>query len=321
MAAHVADADLTAGRECVVAFAEPNDYRSAVVVGVVGATAGGGGGVAGVYYVQDRPEIIVPVDAAAVSVVSGADAWSAWVQVTAGLGADFILTHILAVSVAGTVYMNGQIEVGVGAAGSEVAVAESEWSTTLQAVSGAGGVSRDPRRVQYYRIPAGTRIAVRAYGRSGSNTVVVYLQGYSGAGPTVQSLATLQQGYVNGTVTLASLNMPETGGLVVSSFVAWAWTAWVQATAAAPARMLVYGFDSGLPGAAFYSADGGLIQLGVGAAGSEVVRGAAGYCRGSSPMVLGHPVLVEAGERIAVRAKSAAAFDFPGIVVVADRLA
>jgi hypothetical protein len=35
VAAHVADADLTAGRQCVVAYLEASDPRSAVVVGVV----------------------------------------------------------------------------------------------------------------------------------------------------------------------------------------------------------------------------------------------------------------------------------------------
>jgi len=42
VAAHVPAADLTAGRECVVAFLEPNDLSSAVLVGVVGATVGSG---------------------------------------------------------------------------------------------------------------------------------------------------------------------------------------------------------------------------------------------------------------------------------------
>jgi len=40
VAAHVPGGDLTAGRECVVAFLEPNDVSSAVLVGVVGATVG-----------------------------------------------------------------------------------------------------------------------------------------------------------------------------------------------------------------------------------------------------------------------------------------
>jgi hypothetical protein len=43
VAAHVSGADLTAGRECVVAFLEPNDVSSAVLVGVVGASVAGAG--------------------------------------------------------------------------------------------------------------------------------------------------------------------------------------------------------------------------------------------------------------------------------------
>jgi hypothetical protein len=35
VAAHVGDGDLTSGRQCVVGFMEPGDYRSAVVLGVL----------------------------------------------------------------------------------------------------------------------------------------------------------------------------------------------------------------------------------------------------------------------------------------------
>ena len=35
VAAHVAAGDLTAGRQCLVGFTEPTDYRSAVLLGVL----------------------------------------------------------------------------------------------------------------------------------------------------------------------------------------------------------------------------------------------------------------------------------------------
>lgn len=279
---------------------------------------GGSPAQSGVYYVRDNPEIIVPVDADPITLTTGSG-WTAWTEVTAGLASDLVLTRVLAAVAPSTVYADGRVEVGIGAAGSEVAIAESTWLRSLLATSGAGGSALNPERVVPYLIAAGTRIALRARERSGgAATVRVYLQGYLGGGPTVQSLARLQQDYMNGTLTVASLTIPETAGIVLNSYVAWAWTAWAQALASAPTDLLVYGFGSGQPGATFYSGGGGLIQLGVGAAGSEVAVGAAGYCYGTKPMLFGHPVLVEAGERVAVRQKQAAVFDFPGIVILAD---
>jgi hypothetical protein len=279
-----------------------------------------GGGPAGVYYVRGTPELIVPVDANPVALSTGAG-WTAWTPVTAGLAFDLVVTRVLVAVEAGSVYADGRVEVGTGPQGEEAAVAESAWLRSLQATQSPSGRALHPQRVAPYRIPAGARISVRAIERSGAAANLhVYLQGYPGGVPSVQTLGQLQQDYLSGDATSASLTIPETGGIAMNPMTAWTWSAWTQTVASAPADMLAYGFAAGLPGSLYYTAAGGLIELGAGPGGEEVPLGAAGYCHGTSPMLFGHAVLVQAGERLAVRLKQSAPFAFPGVVILADRL-
>lgn len=286
------------------------------------------GAAANVYYTRDSPEIIVPVDGNSITVTGGAGnwGWGAWTEITSGLGSDFVLTKVLMSLVPEALLDAGAVEIGIGAEGSEVAIAEIRyWMGTTTVCTGdlyLSGYSHFPRRVGFYRIDANTRISVRQCSQSNTvRDVYVYLQGYSGTGPTIQQLAVTQQSYVRGDATGASLTIPETGGIGALPLSAWAWTTWSEVLASAGYDMLAYGFGVGEVGAMFALGQGGLIQLGVGAATSEVAIGAAGWCKGSSPQMFGHPILVESGERVAIRIKAAGWNVTPNPCLLADRLA
>lgn len=281
----------------------------------------------GIYYCRDAPEIIVPINATFITVpnnAAGGWAWGNWTLVSAGLAADFTITRLLITMDISTGIDPGRIEVGCGDPPGTVPVSEAEYwlGNTITGTNFViAGFQHFNRRVAYYSIPAGTSIYLRHATRGSiARNAYVYLQGYSVNYPGIHSLLDHQDLYVWGFETNASLTIPETSGLTCVTVAGWNYGAWIEAVASAPNRLLAYGFGVGNPNLLFVLQAGGLIQLGVGAYPNEVPIAAAGWCRGMSPMLFGHPALIEIGERVSVRCKGPINNITPGPFIYADVL-
>ena len=82
---------------------------------------------------RDAPEVVYPLDAAPTSFATGtSSAFSAWQPVVVSLPSGFVLTRIIAtLDVLGGAFHGGRIEVGIGAATFEVAIAELAFHSLL----------------------------------------------------------------------------------------------------------------------------------------------------------------------------------------------
>lgn len=110
------------------------------------------------YYIPETQVAIRPYQipgASASAVANGSSSGTSWVQIVASTAGACYLTEVVVNSVVGT---GGTVDVGIGAASSEVAV----FSTAYPYPGGSAN------NFHYYtprvpiRIPAGTRIAIRA---------------------------------------------------------------------------------------------------------------------------------------------------------------
>ena len=266
---------------------------------------------------RDTPEVCYPNNDNGSGTTPGLSwAWSGWNQITASLAADLILTNLGVYTLISATAspMTGliNIEIGIGAAGSEVPIARavtaigytSSGSTETKSI-----IKGETLDVFPVRINAGSRVAVRsttsqAAAGIGCNVKLIgHPPGSYDPGAPLDAQAWLNaRNVLGGSTAEPSLAVATvtTGGSL------WAFGNWAQVITSAAAPLLVAGVASG---GAIVS--GGLdVEIGTGAAASEVTRALVpivgrtflpgpgwGYYR------LARPLLVEPGERIAVRAR------------------
>lgn len=249
---------------------------------------------------RGQPCRIVPNLANPAQISAGAvNVWSAWAQVTAGEASDTILGAAFYAFVSGVTDVY-HFQLGIGAAGAEVPIAEWEDGSLI---SGAGSipVPGHSRRLPYVRIPAGTRIAIRGYDESAGPTT-------GGIGAYVALLPyplagwdTWDDRYAAGDRSQGSTRTPAVGSWV--ALTAGSPGPWAQVVAAAPQEQLLIALQRSAatnPRIAQY-------DIGLGPAGAEVVheRVATPLTNAIIPGItnaeLPRPLRVHAGERVAVR--------------------
>ena len=260
---------------------------------------------------RDSPEVIYPLDAAPTSFATGtSSAFSAWQQVVASLPSGFVLTRIIAtLDVLGGAFHGGRIEVGIGAATFEVAIAELAFHSLLfdPVADDAGRQDLSWVPGNFYYIPSGTRVAVRAYvTTTAARTVYIYLQGFDVRGPVFAKSLRRYRQWAAGVATKASLTIPETGGgATPSPGSTWTYSSWVEHVAAAADDLLVHGLTINAPSALKISTHN-FVQVGVGASPNETPICGGGGAYGVRSYYFDPPALVRKGERIAIRGKSSA---------------
>ncbi len=264
-------------------------------------------------------EVILPADAGPVFPNSGVGAaYGVWVQVVAASAAPYVLcaAHIaeqFQVPPGVPSLTTYQLEVGIGAAGFEVPVAASASYIVGLPGFAAGIAIIAASKTLFFEpivIPAGTRIAVRAWG-NGAIAVLfgVYLVCYDASDYELpgELMSRPHERYMKGLTSAAqgAVCFPTAGVTAVTTAgggFGGGYGAWVAMTAAAPNDVLVTGLVCGdsLVGAGFAQT-----QIGIGAAGLEVVGGKVGMAARTlgpvSTSLMPRPIFAKRNERIAVR--------------------
>jgi hypothetical protein len=267
---------------------------------LLAAPGGGGGGLAVGYRNPQRgqPCRIIPNLANNTGIAPSADAWSAWAQVSAGEAADYIIAaaHYGWISQVNDVM---HFQIGIGAAGAEVPIAEWEDGTTISG-TGALPVPARTRQLPYVKVAAGTRIAARCYdevhGAGGAGGVGIYLCLLPAIG---LAWDTWDDRYAAGTRSEGGVRAPAVPNYIALAVL----NTWVEVVAAASQEQLIVAmqrYPTNSPRASQY-------DVGIGAAGAEVPMESCADVQVQAVvgtwgnMDLCRPVRVHAGERIAVR--------------------
>ncbi len=295
------------------------------------------------------PEVLIPQLANPAALVAGVGAFPAsWTTIVASAPVPFALTSLVISSYAdqfaaavGTylVQKTWRVAVATGPALSEVEVARATHSLGLQFLVLAGtGVSAAGYSTQTWHFPVapvlinqGTRISARAMqeGSASGISLDLYLQGYDLAHLQPSRWPLHPDLWLKGASNSRSAVAPATGTLTVPPHpvTPWTWGSPVQVIAALDADYLIRGItvepDLTYGVASFQDAQ---FQLGTGAVGLEVWRGAIAYPDNITPITMtstllemDYPFLAYAGERLIVR--HAGAFTYNKLIRVAlDRL-
>lgn len=199
--------------------------------------------------------VFAPSAANSISVTSGAaGAYGSWVQVLASAATDLALVD----AIIDTLPVDGHIQVGVGAPGSEVSVATISVSGNSSNASQAW----NPLPVPVASIPSGSRVSIR------------YVTGPATSTTSCALLFLPQSGLSALKTTTIPMVMPDACGITNVGNVlpapggAWSSGAWVQMTAGNTNPGAIYGLALGMPDAANKEFE---IDIGVGASGSESV--------------------------------------------------
>lgn len=247
---------------------------------------------------------------------SGAWVFSVYTQLVASTPADFYpnIAHILLQAIpqtAGTKRFVYEVEFATGAAGSEVTFAR--FSDAVMAAITNVDVNDNINFGRSFPvgptlIPSGARIAFRIRCELADTAVkmnvTTYLQGYDGPAPPGSDPTYPLDEHLGGASSPHLLATPtgSTLSLGGASF-GIGYGSWVEVIASAAADLLVWGLEGYLSvGAANASRH---VQFGIGAAGSEVPHALLGLpgklAIGVGQYELRRPLLVRAGERLAVR--------------------
>lgn len=219
---------------------------------------------------------------------------SAWVELLAAAGAASALTSVICVTPAVTATF--EVDIGVGAAGSEIVIATLKGQYKDNNSCSDGRMSLP---IPIAAIPNGARVAVRMR-KSGTSTTnwawaIEYIEL-----PVVGNLLTTDR------PTLITAPAADLTNIAVST-TAWAYGAWTTIVTAVGAETTIVGLVIPAP---FASADYE-IQLGKGSAGAEVVIGnfkgyATNNADGPSYVPLWNPIGgITTGQRLAARVRKA----------------
>jgi len=266
---------------------------------------------------RDIIEQIVPDDATSPSWGAGGSwAFGSWIQIIASIANDFVLTQVQLYEVAtftsGPLLALLQMEIGVGAAASESAIA-----TIASGLGGASDGTTENKTLFTNKthfvaptfIAAGSRVAQRA----ATNLTGGVVGGIKLVGYDARDFETLRRQPRNERFLRSYLTTsqgadvdPTLGVNTVSSAAsAWGLGSWVEFVATASKPRLVKGVIASTTSASVHPT----FEIGTGAGGSEITRGRVPLTgRAGLPPAPGvayfyRPVLVKPGERIAVRVK------------------
>jgi hypothetical protein len=258
------------------------------------------------------PSYFFPATGSAVTVTAPTDAsWSAWTELTAGIAADCVLATVNVDCIHGVGGAEARLlflQLGIGAAGAEVAI--GNWVDTNVSIVGNQKYSRQ-FRLDGYELAANTRLAARV--RVASSCTYGHLMAVSVVAPPSPVLFSDgwdEDAYRQGGVDASQLvpDVPSFTNVACGAIDTWG--NWVQFIASAANRLLVDGVNVSVSGSAPPPFPTRLaLQIGIGAAGSEVAHEAVALASGTTAGpagVFGLPRPVEAltGERVAVRTQT-----------------
>jgi hypothetical protein len=244
------------------------------------------------------PEVILPSGAVEARPTAGLGAWGDWTTVEAATPQDLVLlaAHMSKVS---TVNASLWVRIGVDPTGGTSFTVRAEFAFHVF-ISGSGAypIHTSTFRLEPYLIPAGSRVAMRGRASAGN----LWFQGFLALiGPAASWVDPWPNTYIGGERATNQRRSPAAASwLTVPQNGAWA-----QAVASAPNDMLLTAVEIDPLSATGFQ--GEVVEVGVGAAGSEVVFSRAGI---PSVRVMGWPfgyqefgrkALVLTGERVAVR--------------------
>ena len=246
--------------------------------------------------------------------IPGAAAWAfgAYVQLSAATAADYYPSVIHSMVVAqviatGVNHALVEVEIATGASGLEVTYAQYSLGLAFNTTVA------NPLLVTGWTypcgptlIPSGTRIVYRVRISVAATMlgleVCLYLGGHDA--PPASDLTYALDPYLLGANTPHLLVTPVGSALAVPSTGYPNYAAWQQVFASAPFDLLVWGTSYALQ--AGLTSQGKHFQFGIGAAGSEVPYALIGlpsrFNTQAGVQWLRRPLLVRAGERLAVRA-------------------
>ena len=274
----------------------------------------------GMYAKREGMEVAYPPPGTAgTALTPGASwAWSAWVQLDSSLDDDFVMMGVslweaISYSTGGNVLEGSKIQVGVGAAGAEVAVATvagglaatADALCTHSKTVFKGGVAWTPPT----RINRGERVAIRASKSStGAYILAVKIYGYSPRDmpplievPRSDLWARNMMPNLEAEAFSGGTSLSLTTGTASATYGAWV-EAIAENALPRPALMTGVSFEYGSASAYLEC------QIGTGSVNKEVGRGmVVSATRTALPgpatgaMYLPRPVLVYANERVALR--------------------
>jgi hypothetical protein len=244
------------------------------------------------------PEVILPSSGMEARPSAAVGAWGAWITVEAATAQALVLlaAHINTLS---TASCSLWAQVGVDPTGGTSFTVRAEFAFhCFISGSGAYPIHGSTFRLAPYLIPAGSRVAMRGWVTDGS----LYFQGYLAlARPTASWYSPWPNTYIAGGRATSRRRSPAVAGWVSVPTGA----GWTEVVASAPNDMLLSAVEFDPASAAGLLGD--VVEVGVGAAGSEVV-----FSRAGIPSIrimgwifgyqeFGRKALVLSGERVAVR--------------------
>jgi hypothetical protein len=262
----------------------------------------GGGDVLPNYWNPQRadPEVILPSSGLEAQATAGLGAWGAWTTIQAATSVDLVLlaAHMSKITTASGSFW-GQI--GVDPTGGTSFTVRAEFAFHAYVFgSGASPIHSSTFRFEPYLIPGGSRVAMRGWVTAGD----LSFQGYLALViPAASWVDPWPNTYVDGGRATKQRRSPAVAGWLTVP----PGSGWTEAVASAPNDMLLTAVE--IDPSSATGTRGDVVEVGVGAAGSEVVFSRAGI---PSLRIFGWPfgyqefgrkALVLSGERVAVRKK------------------
>ena len=260
----------------------------------------GGGDVLPNYWNPQRadPEVILPSSGLEARPTAALGAWGAWTTVQAATPQDLVLlaAHMSKVT---TVSCSLWGQVGVDPTGGTSFTVRAEFAFhAFVSGSGAYPIHTSTFRFEPRLIPAGSRVAMRGWVTDGNTSFQGYLA-------LVRPAASWVDPWPNTYIAGGRATNQRRSPAVPNWLTVPQGSAWREAVASAPNDMLLTAVEIDPTSATGLQGD--VVEVGVGAAGSEVVFSRAGI---PSARVTGWPLgyqefgrkaLVLTGERVAVR--------------------
>lgn len=291
-----------------------------LIVPIPQGAAGGGLNVGWYNPQRGNPGIIYPNLALSRAVTPGAGAWGAWTQIVAATGADQVLRYAYTGYVpesAGDVF----IQIGVGAAGAESAIAEYSVGAQFSGTVSGLPLLSIPTELAAVKVASGTRLSARAWfdaNVAGSTVplinIFVGLAPYAGA----QTWQAWTDSYVAGNDATSQFRYPATPTFKTIA-IGPGWTELVPSNTIG--KSILRGFIS----STHRACHGEAIEFGSGAAGAEVSHEFSAEATFSTlflstyaPLI--RPVLINANERVVARIPSFGAASQMDVAGVFDAL-
>jgi hypothetical protein len=231
----------------------------------------GGGDILPNYWNPQRadPEIILPSSALEARLTAGLGAWGAWTVVQAATSQALVLV-VAHMSKITTVSGSGWVQVGVDPAGGVNYAVRGEFAFhAFISGEGAAPIHTSTFRLAPYLVPAGSRVAMRGWVTGALADLSI--QGYLGF---ILPAATWVDPWPNTYIVGGRATNQRRDPAVPGWYTVPQGAAWTQVIAAAPRDMLATAVE--FDPSSGTGAQGEVVEMAVGAAGSELVFSRAG---------------------------------------------